>query len=589
MSITSSITVHNGCYGYWKSRKDGSTYFFSYGNAPYLDTIYKDLESQRFLLRLQVEYLHETQTIIIPKGNLTNISCIDTLANAGFDITKKSHPIFQELIRLQEDEYILDKNEPIPYYTHLGWIDVPDKKKKIKTLFRADKLVGAKSGKYNGRLAVKPSGDFHIWKKLIDKHVLGYPNLELTVIASLASIVNGLLGLESPIVHYHCGSSTGKTTAAYLATSVFGPPFEGTRKVTDPDGMIVEEESCLQSWGATPNALIASLAGNNGVVTVLNELGKCNAKNFDELIFFISEGSEKKRLSKDLDTRLSERFSTVVISNGEESLLEQCKRRKNGLNVRVMEIKTPLTSSATQSKAIKACCSRHNGHAGPIFAQYILEHGGKEYVQRIYNRWKNLFSQRYNSSALQQRFAEKFYCLFMATAEIAQSALGIKFDLNRLLTYFDEYEASSSHDRNMAWRSYQEVIDFCKVNIAHFHTKNFPATGDVYGKIITSTRTLPDGRHICAEYLLYQPVLAEFLKHAGYPDPKTCAQFWTEINVLNRDKDRPTRSRYIGNSSTSSDVYCFWEFTSAPPQRKQVHSQLLNKADDTEDNDEDSK
>ena len=83
--------------------------------------------------------------------------------------------------------------------------------------------------------------------------------------------------------------------------------------------------------------MVATQAGNRGVVTVLNELGKSLTKNMTRLIFDLSEGSDKKRLNTDLKARISKGYSTTFISTGESSLLEKCDTKLEGLAVRVME------------------------------------------------------------------------------------------------------------------------------------------------------------------------------------------------------------------------------------------------------------
>lgn len=258
-----------------------------------------------------------------------------------------------------------------PTYQNLGWIQLPDSGTgRFDLCYRASQLLGPQSAKYAGNFEVRPQGDFHSWRQMVEQDVIGHKVLELVLIASLAAVVHGLIApytnAGNPIVHLNYSSGKGKSTAAYLAASTAGKPFDGAVTVRNKLGTMEHKQSLYQSWGATDTALITSLAGNCGIVTVLNELGKNLSKNMTRLIFEFSEGTDKRRSNPKLESLVSESYVTVFISTGESSLLDKCKSKLEGLQVRVMEIDQPITDSAEHANRIKKVCTEHCGHAVPI-------------------------------------------------------------------------------------------------------------------------------------------------------------------------------------------------------------------------------
>lgn len=563
MAISTDATIQAGSYGVLKTSKKTS-YFKPLGKAVYLNEICEDVESGNVYLTLSTDFQGKIKTEKILQGQLTNPSTAELLANKGFQITKKSFDTFVDTILVQIDEYE-DNGYPVKkVFKNLGWITLlrPDGKRDL--CYRAHKLIGNQQGEYTGEFDVNQLGSFDEWKSMIVNDILGHDVLEIILVASLSAVVNGLISPltsgENPIIHLCLASSKGKTTASELATSTIGRPFEGVIVKTDNNGQQVRCQSLLQSWGATDNATITSQAGNQGAVTVLNELGKNLSKNMTQLIFNLSEGSDKKRLTTDLKSRVSERFSTVFISNGESSLLERCSSKLEGLAIRVMEIRKPITDSAEHSNRIKETCKKHCGHAVPMLAEHIIRSGGIEYVMPIYKKWLKKLKEIMPKSHNQERFVEKFAALFVATAEIAKDALDIDFDTDRITKFLIEYDEENGKSRNVALDSYEKLLSECRTNINCFYHEDHVPTGKIFGKICEPRNKTHNGKKIAAEYIIRKNYVEEILKKYNFPNVSTCAKAWTDADVVSRDNDRFTRSRKIEPNGDNEDVYVLLTF-----------------------------
>ena len=278
MAITSNADICNGYYGEWKYSKNGNKSFASYGKAIYLEEICEDLETGNVHLKLSCDYQGKEKRALIGRGELSDISTMRDLGSKGFSVNRKTFDTFVEVILLQEELFEKRNLPNVEIFSNLGWMEVPDGRGGFKLCYRLDKLIGNRNGTYFGNYDISPMGSYKIWKSMVKNDVVGHTVLELVLIAALAAVINGLISPitngENPIIHLNYGSSSGKSTAAILAASTAGRPFDGTITRNDADGIAKTYYSVYQTWGATDNAMVATQAGNRGVVTILNELGK---------------------------------------------------------------------------------------------------------------------------------------------------------------------------------------------------------------------------------------------------------------------------------------------------------------------------
>lgn len=614
MNIKTSSAINGDYYGKNEYKPSLNQYKFTpLGKKVTLEEIFESIESGDNIMLLSWIFQGRQKLMRINRSQLVDIKLSDVLVNQGADITRSLFNVFVDSIRIQEE--ILEKNgiQPTPVYSNLGWIDKPiydinGNHTGFERCFRLNELIGSSTpAKYIGNFDVRPIGDYSVWQNMVKEHIVGHPVLELILIASLSSIPLGLIAdeirAENPIIHLNLPSSKGKTTSALLAASPFGKGFDGVVKDYDEYLQPIKRCSLFQSWGATDNAMVLSLSGNCGVVTILNELGKYLGKNMERLIFDFSEGSDKKRATKDLEMRLSERYSTVFISTGESSLLEKCKSKLEGLQVRVMEIDQPITDSAEHSDIIKNICMQNCGFAAPMIAEHILKNGGSDYVLALYNNWKKSLTQEMPTLCGTERFIEKFAALFLATADIATEALGIEFDKGGLKKFLLDYDKDNSSKRNSSAESYEVIISECQINRSKFYTrkgKHLPTAEDeiireAWGRITQADYKLSDNRRVVEEFEVVPKVVEKILADNHFDNIKTCFKAWKEADVVTFEEGRRhQRLCIVPGSKSKAPYFVFRVFgevadtTSPSSKSKQIANSNLKSllADDSEeDND----
>lgn len=481
MSFKTNAGTNGADYGVWRyDQKTKTSTFIPLGKKVTIDWITDNIETGEARLSLSFDYQGESKRVTVSRKELADNTLVKTLAEKGADVTKKNFDILVDTLRKQEETMELNGIRTEKVYDHLGWIHLPTFDEAgircgSALCYRCYTLLGGIPARYAGNYTVACMGSFDVWRDMVKAEVIGNAAMEIVLIAGLAAVVNGLIGPitsgENPIVHLCCASSQGKSTALMLAASAFGEPFDGERKAYGKTGEIVTRCSIYASWGATENATIAQCAGNKGAVIVLNELGKFKGGDMSRIVYDLSEGTDKARLNKNLETHKTEGYSTTILSAGEISLLGRCKDKLEGLQNRVMEIEQPLTNSAENSRSIKEVCRKHNGWAAPKLAQYILDNGGVELVLPTYESFRQELTERLPDSSSKERFIEKFAALFLTTAVLANAALGIQFSLDALVAFFAEYEAGKGKERNVAASSYDAIICACRTYKRNFYVK----------------------------------------------------------------------------------------------------------------------
>lgn len=570
MYFETNATIFGNKYGISKyDRETKSNVFVPLGTAAFIEEIQESIETEEVSLKLSFEYFKNSKTVTIPRALLVNKTKIEELAKLGIDITLKNFNTFVDTIRIQECDARKANNDIIYTYDNLGWIQIPnyDNDGNVESMslcYRSHELIGDYKAKYTGTYKVTPNGNFETWRNMVIEEVVGHTTAELVLISALTAVIVGALAqevpVENPIMHFYYLSGKGKSTMAHLATSTAGQPFNGEVKVFDMEkGNYVSKRSLLQSWASTSNAIVTTQAGNRGVPTILDEFGKFKGKNPSDVIFNFSEGSDKQRLNGEMKSYISEGYNTVFLSFGESSLLEKCNDKLEGLNVRVMEINEPLTKDSTQARKIKNTVANHNGWASPMLAEYIINNGGIKYVRQLYSKWTTKLTSVFPETPSGERVIEKFYALFLTTAEIAADALNIPFSVEALKDYFYNYELTQGKKRNISASSYEILIEYFDINKSNFYIdKEGIPKYQAWGKISNKPHVSTAGKTIIREYAVRRSIVHKTLLDNGFKNKETCISQWKNARLIEHDKDRPTRSRQIEpNSDKKEDVYVF--------------------------------
>lgn len=162
------------------------------------------------------------------------------------------------------------------------------------------------------------AGDKNIYPKLsVDSNEQYFDKLnelikdsigcQLAVSLSLSSVLVAFLEKDlhigTPIFHFYGDSSSGKSTALILASSMWGNPTLGNK--------------LYNSWNDTDNGLLNTFNNNYGVTLCFDEAGLLPRKSYSSIIYSISEGVDKSRYTSAINPPPNKTRQTVCLSSGE--------------------------------------------------------------------------------------------------------------------------------------------------------------------------------------------------------------------------------------------------------------------------------
>lgn len=575
--------IRNGFYGTVHYDSDGNeSYFEERGKQITLEKAYSSIEDGEVIWEVSFTYMGQRKRFEIQRNSIAEKKLASFLQGKGADVTAKSFNCFVDSMRLQEDALGTVSNT----FNRLGWIKVPHNGS-LEYCYRYSELIGSINAKYAGNLSMTPKGSLEDWTEMVRSQVLGRPQLETILLAALSAPIVGIHGIntttDNPIYHINFASGKGKSTVCYLATSVSGEPFDGMRVEYDQYGVMHEKGSIYGSWGATPKATISSHAGNRGVVAILNELGKFGGTDMTQTVFNLSEGSDIKRLTPQLQSVITEGFNTAFISCGEMSLIDRCKSKLEGIKNRVMEISVPMTESADHARRIKDGCVANNGFAAPMIAEYILNNGGFEMVQGLYRE----ILEELTATAPQgvsDRYIEKFPVFLVMAARLAKDALDLDFDIASVVKFCYDCVAESNEENGEISKSFDEIVETFNIHADNFFDNDRPnhIPKVVWGKIVHSQR-VEKNQQLVREYLVYPNKLRALLKEKGYPNPATELKIWRDKGALDVDVGHLTKkgSFKIGNNvEPRMYILQVWKDVQPTPQKASKIPLLLKDDDD---------
>jgi putative DNA primase/helicase len=121
------------------------------------------------------------------------------------------------------------------------------------------------------------------------------------------------------------GTSTGKTTALYVAASLWGNP-----------------DTYKQSWRATDNGLEGIAARYNNVLLPLDEMGQIEARKVGEVAYMLANEQGKNRANKNGAARGRKSWRLLFLSSGEIGIADHMKTAgiiaKAGQEIRLVDI-----------------------------------------------------------------------------------------------------------------------------------------------------------------------------------------------------------------------------------------------------------
>lgn len=167
-------------------------------------------------------------------------------------------------------------------------------------------------------------GTLKQWREHVAALCIGNSRLTFAVSVAFAAPLLHLIEMESGGFHYRGTTSSGKTSALYMAGSVCGSP------------------EYLQRWRSTDNGLESTALSHCDAILTLDELKMIDARIAGESAYMLANGQAKVRANQNGGARSTAKWRLLFLSAGELSLsqhvAEAGKKTPAGAELRMADI-----------------------------------------------------------------------------------------------------------------------------------------------------------------------------------------------------------------------------------------------------------
>ncbi|MCF9047126.1 DUF927 domain-containing protein [Acinetobacter nectaris] len=220
-------------------------------------------------------------------------------------------------------------------------------------------------------------GALNDWQDNVSKYAENHDFLVLALSSAFTGQLLEPLGHHGAGINFKGKSSKGKSTAVFIACSVWGHP-----------------ESYYHTWRNTSNALEQTAFTHNDGLLVLDEIGEIpNPKDLGNIVYMLINGSGKGRMTKSLSVRETARWRLVFLSSGEKTLSELMseagQQAKLGQEIRLINIDIDQSehgifdqidfseNPAQQALLMNSNIKKYYGVAGEAWLQYLTSDKAK--------------------------------------------------------------------------------------------------------------------------------------------------------------------------------------------------------------------
>ena len=414
----------------------------------------------------ELEYLrrntNELNSRIIRSEDIQKNNIL-SLSKYGVDINEQNKTLISE--------YLFANLEIAPVKLSLdgyGWKKYNTKEIFITNNIFSDTPLEENIIKNSDKLDLAPHGHIEEWLNMYNEYVLGNKYLELAVVFGLsAPIINYLSemypDLTNILIHISGDSTAGKSTASMLAVSTAGNPNQ------------LSDRSLMRKWSGTENSITALLENISGIPIVFDELSSFKGENLTSLAYTLTDGVGKARAKIDGSLNEPKRWNTVILSNGEASILTK-SNNNTGIKARVFEFSNiTWTNSAEQSENIKEVCCNSYGHILPLFIKNLFSYGTNKIIE-VFEEEKKLLKNKFPNSRLKDRIVTKL-AVFTTTARLLKETITLNIDISSILDILYDQEVNTIPNRDIGLIAYEKLLQYLLANIARLSYNSYKQLG----------------------------------------------------------------------------------------------------------------
>ena len=283
----------------------------------------------------------------------------------------------------------------------------------------------------------------------------------IVLAASFASVLVKPCNCLPFFVHLWGGSETGKSLSLVLAASVWANPEIGVY---------------IQTFNATEVGKELGAAFCNSLPLIIDELQlvKDNRKDFDKMIYQLSEGVGRTRGQKQGGLQKTPTWRNCIITTGEFPIISA--NSGEGAVNRTIEVDCHDTKLFDEPKKTATSLYANYGFAGREFVEHLMEDGAQERVQNLQEAMQDALK---TGDTMDKQTASA--ALILAADRLSEEWIfqdGILLQPEDISKYLVSKEAVNQNARAL-----QYLYDFININQARFTPEADTHQGEIWGDL----------------------------------------------------------------------------------------------------------
>lgn len=406
------------------------------------------------------------------------------------------------------------------------------------------------------RFNTLPIGDVNNVVAMLAKVLPGNLPLQIIVSVALAALFVPLLFEKAKLVtalllvQLTGQSTTGKTTAAKLATSFFG----------DISNLI---GTLMGNWAGTPRSRTLKLSDMNGFLVTFDELGASSDNDLTSLIYQLSLGVERERAQGDGTLQDQKSWSGAVISTSEFPLSDKTSELA-GLKARYLELNgVQFTKSAEEASFIQETVTENHGVVIPTVVKHIFDNYGtvESFEHDMFAVFDGFVAKAESMVAdqkLKTRVGQNIAAIATGAHYLSQVFPELGFvDADAVMSAVAQETAGQFTDDDPVEKAYQSLQQELlsrngSVGVLHGEHRWVPNSPIAY---VDGMNRLPAGETQFQVFIL-KTTVEQVLRRNGHTNPRTVIKGLEEAGYMVRmDGDRLQTRRSIEGQRVN--VYTF--------------------------------
>ncbi|WP_312608967.1 DUF927 domain-containing protein [Mammaliicoccus sciuri] len=476
---------------------------------PFITKRLKDIESLIISYEMKFKRAGEITTIPVQATDIADTKNIINLATKGLDVDSINRTEMVQFISMFKR---LNNIPDETIATRLGHI----KGHFIHPLLDDDiRLVIHEEGYKQLANAFKTKGSIENYTEMVFKPIKQSPMVMTFVYASLGSILLHDFNVDPFVVDMASKTSTGKTTALRIASSLWGT------------------EKLINEWNTTKVNVERKASIMNSFAVFFDDTRKAPHYQLADIVYHFSGGRSKGRgnvQSVDVETT----WRNILLSTGETSIVEY-GNEKAGVSARVVTLQDKPFNDDVNIRALYAGIESNYGHLGLAFIEQYSKQ--KTSYKASFKTYEDIYIDKAGDNEVMQRVA-RYFAVLMVAGEILNDIAGFEHD------HYKNVDTAFHRmlDTNKTLDKSRELLEGL---LEELDASRNSITGAGYGEVYSNElKAIFHKDYLC---VLSKP-MKDYLGH----ELRTITKEWEERGYLIAGADRIVKQvkhsgkRYIG-------------------------------------------